>query len=95
MLSDCILHQDVKFFFRRFEGVRVGNSKRQTPIGTGGNLAVLPFQPISWREFFDAVHQRPRRGDVVQREIAIEPGEAQAAVNLGVNKQGFQLGREE
>src|SRR5437763_10211499 len=47
MPSDCILHQDVKFFFSRFEGVSVRNSKRQTPIGAGGNLAVLPFQPIS------------------------------------------------
>ncbi len=50
---------------------------------------------MSRAELFDALDQGPGSWDVVQREIAIEALEAEAAVELGVYEDGFQFGAEE
>src|SRR6516165_3233444 len=50
VLAHCVLHQGVELFFRRFYRVGIGNTERQRPIGTGGNLAVAPLQPSPRRE---------------------------------------------
>src|SRR5215467_8819709 len=82
MLTNSILHQGIKLFFRGSERVSVRNSKWQLPVGTRRHFTVLPFQPVSRSEFFDALHHRPRRRDVIQREITIESFEAQLPVHL-------------
>src|ERR1700730_8575439 len=70
-------------------------AKRQSPVGARRNLAVGPVEPISRRKLLDAVNQRPGGGNVVQREIAIETLQAEAAINLRVDEQRLELGAEE
>ena len=62
-----------------------------TPVAFGAYLAVLPDQEASGQELHDVAHQRVRRGNPVQAEIAVEPVEIDGAVNPGVNEDGLQL----
>ena len=68
-----------------------GLVERQLPVSLGANLAVPPLEPVAGRELFDALDQRPGAGNVVQRKVAIQAGEAQAAVDFRMDENGLQL----
>ncbi len=64
---------------------------RQAPVSIATYFAVAPLQPVSGHELFDSVHQRPGRRNIVQRQVAIQAGKAQAAIDLRMDEDGLQL----
>src|SRR5260370_35159896 len=95
MLSNGVLQQSIEFFLCRFESEILGHTKGQPPIGARGNLAVIPFQPLSRRNFFNALDERPRGRDVVQREVTIKAVQTEPALHLRMDKQRLELRAEE
>ena len=89
VLAHRVFEQSIELFFRGSQRVSTGDAEGQAPIRAGRNLAVPPLQPPSRRELFDALNERPGRRDVVQSEVAIEPGQAQPAVHLGMDEEGL------
>src|ERR1700686_4329323 len=38
------------------------------------DVPILPFQKVTRRKLLDAAHERMRAGDIIQREVIMEPG---------------------
>ncbi len=95
MFANGVLEQRVKLFLGRFEREILIHAKGQSPVRAGGNFAVNPFQPFAGRKFFDAFDERPRAGHVIQRKVAIEALQTEAAVDFRVDKDALQLRTEE
>src|SRR5208283_3636125 len=65
---------------------------RQFPIGPGAGCSVPPLQPASRLEFFDSVDQSSSARHVIDRQIAIEPIQAEPAVDFRMHENRLQLG---
>src|SRR5271165_1779139 len=68
---------------------------RQPPVSFGVQLAVAPFDPVSGQNLLDAFHERPWRRHVIQRQVAIQTRQAQAAIDFGMYQDRLQLRTEE
>src|ERR1700692_1104695 len=82
MLSKGALHQAIQFFLGGVERPVFRWAEWQTPVGIRSYFSIAPFQPVTWRKFFDAVDERPRARHIIQREVTIQAGEADAPLDL-------------
>src|SRR5271157_4015845 len=91
MFADRLLQERVQFLARGLQRVPTGRALRQTPVSLRAQLPIAPLDPMSRQDLLDSVHQRPRRRHVIQRQIAIQAGQTQPALNLRMNQDCLQL----
>ena len=63
----------------------------QGPVGIDPGRAIPPLEQMSGRQLLDAVHQRMRTGNVIERQVVVQAGEIEGAWDLGVAEERFQL----
>ncbi len=64
---------------------------RQGPIRFTAHRAVAPFEPSPRLKFFDALDQRPRIRNVIERKVAIQSGERKPSLDFRMHEDRFQL----
>jgi len=94
VLAHGFFEQRIQFGASRIDGpMRIG-ADRQLPITLRPHHAVAPFQPIAGTQFLDAIHQRERGWNVVQRQVTVQTGQADAPVDLAMFENRLQFGAE-
>ncbi len=94
VLLHRLLQQRIQLFAGRAERVVLGVRRRQGPIRFRAHFAVAPLHPRPRHHLEDSLDHGPGRGNVVQREVAVEGRQAEIALDLGMNQDGLQLGAE-
>ena len=91
---DRLCKQTIQLFGSGIEAAMSGLCLGKGPEGFRPHLAVLPLDPRSRQHLTYAFDHGPGCGNVVEREVAIERGQAEAALNFGMDEDGLQLGAE-
>src|SRR5580704_6342622 len=56
MLANRMVQEIIEFSFCIFERLRCGLDIRNTPICVLVRAAVLPFEPVAWRQLFNSIY---------------------------------------
>src|SRR5579864_4181432 len=91
MLGDGCSNQPIQLRQCRAPILPRARSQWKLPVALATHVPIAPLQPMARPQFLDAIYQRPRRRNVIQREEAVEARETQGALDFRVHENRFQL----
>src|SRR5450755_683287 len=91
MFSNGLLQETIQLCLGRLRRPALSLAAWQAPVAVSSSRAAPPLQPVARKQFLNALHQGPRCGYIVKRQITIQTMGAQPALDLGVNQNRLQF----